>query len=256
MLTQIPHPIIFAHRGASAHAPENTLAAFELALRQGADAIELDAKLSKDGHVVVIHDQTVDRTTGGKGSVNDLTLAELRKLDAGSHFDVAYKGEPIPTLDGVFKAIGQMTYINIELTNYWSPTDQLPDKVAALVRKHRLAKRVLFSSFNYLALIRIRRLIPEAPIGLLAKSGSRGWWARSWPGRILHYQCLHPEHSDVTPRMLNSAHHIGITVFTYTVNQETDMLDLFQMGVDGIFTDDPALAQRTLAELNRSPTRI
>jgi glycerophosphoryl diester phosphodiesterase len=91
MLTELPRPTIFAHRGASAYAPENTLAAFELALRQGADAIELDAKLTRDGHIVVIHDQTVDRTTEGRGRVKDMTLAELRKLDAGSHFDVAFQ---------------------------------------------------------------------------------------------------------------------------------------------------------------------
>ena len=90
----LPRPAIIAHRGASAYAPENTLAAFELALRQEADGVELDAKLTADGHVIVFHDQTVERTTEGQGRVLDLTLAQLRKLDAGSHFDIAFQGEP------------------------------------------------------------------------------------------------------------------------------------------------------------------
>ena len=96
LFNQLTNPAIFAHRGASLCAPENTLAAFNLALHQGADGIELDAKLTSDGHVVVIHDQTIDRTTQGHGKVGELTLNQIRKLDAGSHFDIAFKGEPVP----------------------------------------------------------------------------------------------------------------------------------------------------------------
>jgi glycerophosphoryl diester phosphodiesterase len=247
MLTQLPRPVIFAHRGSSAHAPENTLAAFELALRQNADAIELDAKLSKDNQVVVIHDQTVDRTTEGSGAVNSLTLQELRKLDAGSHFDIAFRGEPIPTLEEVLKAVGQMTFINIELTNYSSPGDQLPDRVAALVRKYKVSRRVLFSSFDPRALIRIRRLIPEAPIGLLAQKGRSGTLARSWLGRLLKYQSMHPDQADASPNMVRSLHQHGKYLFSYTVNLEEDIRRLFELGVDGIFTDDPVRARQVLA---------
>src|SRR5512139_2686581 len=98
LFAHLPRPTIFAHRGASAYAPENTLAAFQMAIQQGADALELDVKLTADGQVVVIHDQTTDRTTGVKGRVSDLTLHELRNLDAGSFFDIAFQGEMIPTL--------------------------------------------------------------------------------------------------------------------------------------------------------------
>src|SRR5574341_500623 len=107
MLSHIPNPAIIAHRGASAYAPENTLAAFELAVRQKADAIELDAQLTVDGHVVVFYDTPLDRTTEGQGRVTDSKLADLRRLDAGSHFDVAYRGEQIPTLDEVFDLAGK-----------------------------------------------------------------------------------------------------------------------------------------------------
>src|SRR5512143_1463332 len=100
-LTSLPQPVVFAHRGASAHAPENTLAAFELALAQDADAIELDVKLTADGQAVVIHDPTLNRTTGSQGSVKNMSLAELKSLDAGSYFSETYRGEKIPTLEEV-----------------------------------------------------------------------------------------------------------------------------------------------------------
>ncbi len=247
MFAQVQFPILFAHRGSSAHAPENTLAAFELAVRQGADAIELDAKLTADGQVVVIHDQTVDRTTDGSGKVSDLTLAELRALDAGSHFDVSFRGEPIPTLEEVFQAVGPVLYINVELTNYASPTDPLPDKVAELVRKYQLEDRVLFSSFNPLALFRIQKLLPDSPAGLLALPGRGGAWARSWLGRLVPHQSLHPEQGDVTPALIRRVHRSGRKIFVWTVNEPEVMRRMFAWEVDGIFTDDPVLARQVKA---------
>jgi glycerophosphoryl diester phosphodiesterase len=251
----LPHPAIIAHRGASAYAPENTLAAFKLALQQGADGIELDAKLSADAHVVVIHDQTVDRTTPFHGKVSDFRLSELRKMDAGSHFDITFKGEPIPTLEEVFKAVGQLTYINVELTNYASPFDLLPEKVAELVRHNKLSHRVVFSSFNPVALVRIRRLIPEAPIGLLAFQGIKGSLARGWPGRFVRYQSLHTEVKDTTNKMVGRLQRRGCWVYVYTVNREDEMWRLFDMGVDGIFTDDPLLAQKILKQYRRKASQ-
>jgi glycerophosphoryl diester phosphodiesterase len=252
----LARPLVFAHRGASAYAPENTLAAFELAIQQGAPAIELDAKLSADGYVVVIHDQTVDRTTKNTGRVAELSLAELRQMDAGSHFDVSFQGEKIPTLADVFASIGQRALINVELTNYASPRDDLPEKVAELVRQHRMISNVLFSSFNPIALARIHRLLPQAPIGLLALSGPAGAWARSGLGRLFfrlfihqsssHYQTLHPDWRDVTLRLVDQTHRHNRKVFPYTLNQEEAMLRLLDLGVDGFFSDDPPLALSVL----------
>lgn len=246
MLNTIPNPVLFAHRGASSYAPENTLAAFDLAHRQGAEAIELDAKLTADGQVVVIHDQTVDRTTQGSGRVKEMSLAELKELEAGSHFDMKFKGEPIPTLDEVFTAFGQQLFINVELTNYASLFDALPDKVAGLVKEHNLSQRVIFSSFNPIALLRIHRLLPETPVGLLALPGKSGAWARSWPGRIVPYQALHPALNDVTPGLVGKCHRLGKRVFVWTVNQVEDMRRLMEMEVDGIFTDDPVNARTVI----------
>ena len=241
-IQELPHPLIFAHRGASAYAPENTLAAFELALKQGAMAIELDVKLSADGEVIVIHDQTVDRTTNSHGRVAELTLDELRQLDAGSHFDICFQGEAIPTLAEVFESIGDKALINIELTNYNSPTDDLPQKVAELTIQYGLARHILYSSFNPIALRRIRKMIPEAPLGLLALPGPGGMLARSWFGRLVPYYSLQPAWRDISPRLVKRVHKRGCKVFSYTVNNAQNMSRLFNMGVDGVFTDDPVLA--------------
>lgn len=248
-----PQPLIFAHRGASSYAPENTLAAFELALQQGAPAIELDAKLCADGHVVVIHDQTVDRTTFSSGRVKDLGLSDLRRMDAGSHFDICFKGEKIPTLEEVLITIGRRALINIELTNYGSPRDNLPYTVAELVSKYDLVSNVLFSSFNPIALVRVHRLLPTAPIGLLALTGAPGAWARSWLGRLIPYQSLHPELGDVNPKLIRNIHKHARKVIAYTVNQEEDMRRLIQMGVDGFFSDDPVLALEMIKSQVQSP---
>ena len=116
MLTSFPKPMLFAHRGASAYAPENTIAAFELALQQFKNqppAIELDAKLSRDGQVFVFHDLTVERTTNGKGKISDFTLQQLQELDAGPYFDQRFLGEKIPTLDSVFEVVGTKAFINV-----------------------------------------------------------------------------------------------------------------------------------------------
>jgi glycerophosphoryl diester phosphodiesterase len=204
---------------------------------------------------MVIHDQTVDRTTPFHGKVSDFRVAELRKMDAGSHFDIAFKGEPIPTLEEVFKAVGQLTYINIELTNYASPFDSLPEKVAELVRHFKLSHRVIFSSFSPIALQRIRRLIPEAPIGLLAFPGVKGWLARGWPGRIIRYHSLHPEVKDTSSALVKRLQRRGCWVYVYTVNHEDEMWRLFEMGVDGIFTDDPLLAQKILKQYRRKASQ-
>ncbi len=248
MLTTLPQPVIFAHRGASAHAPENTLAAFELALAQGADAIELDVKLSADGQVVVIHDATVDRTTGARGKVKDLKLADLRALDAGSFFGARFGGEKIPLLSEVFEAVGKRTLINVELTNYNSPRDHLVESVCMLIKQFNLQKRVLFSSFFASNLSKARSYLPEVPCGLLALNGIAGAWPRSFGFAFGRYAALHPYLSDVTLQQVSRVHRLKGRVHVWTVNAEADMRRLFGWGVDGIFTDDPALALQVRGE--------
>ena len=248
MLETLPRPTIFAHRGASAHAPENTLAAFELALAQGADGIELDAKLSADGHVVVIHDVTVDRTTNRHGRVKDMSLAELRSLDAGGFFAEQYRGEKVPTLEEVFEALGKRMFVNVELTNYNTPGDHLVESVCMLVKKFGLQKQVLFSSFLASNLSKVRGLLPEVPRGLLAFNGLLGAWARSFGFAFGRYQALHPNLKDVTPQQVQRVHRLKRRVHVWTVNTAEDMRRLFNWNVDSIFTDDPPLAVQVRGE--------
>ena len=244
----LPRPTIFAHRGSSRYAPENTLSAFMLAVRQHADAIELDAKLSADGQVVVLHDVTVDRTTDGSGRIDAMTLEEAKRLDAGSYFDVSFQGEKIPTLAEVFETVGQQIFINVELTNYSAPTSNLPDKVVSLVKRYGLETSVLFSSFNPFALLRARRLLPEVPLGLLTLAGSRGALLRSSLGRVIPHQALHPALDDTTESLIRLTQRSGRRIHIYTVYQKEQMQRLFNAGVDGIFTDDPLLALQVKAE--------
>jgi glycerophosphoryl diester phosphodiesterase len=248
MLASLPQPIIFAHRGASAHAPENTLAAFELSLAQQADAIELDVKLCADGQVVVIHDPTVDRTTGSRGRVKDLSLAQLRSLDAGSFFSETYQGEKIPTLEEVFESVGKRIFINVELTNYNTPRDELVETVCMLVRKFGLQQQVMFSSFLASNLSKARAYLPDVPRGLLALNGLLGAWARSFGFAFGRYQALHPYLKDVTPEQVQRVHRLKKRVHVWTVNAAEDMRRLFHWGVDAIFTDDPQLAVQVRGE--------
>ena len=248
MLESLPRPIIFAHRGASAHAHENTLAAFELAMAQNADAIELDVKLSADGQVVVIHDATVDRTTGGHGRVKDISLAELRSLGAGSFFSEKFRDEKVPTLEEVFEAIGKRTFINVELTNYNTPRDHLVETVCILVKKFGLQKRVLFSSFFSSNLSKARAYLPEVPSGLLSLRGFLGAWARSFGFAFGRYQALHPDLKDTSPQQIQRVHRLKRRVHVWTVNAADDMRRLFGWNVDAIFTDDPQLAVRVRDE--------
>ena len=245
-LTLLHQPVVFAHRGSCAHAPENTLASFNLALQQQADAVELDAKLSADGTVMVIHDQTVDRTTNGSGKVNQLSLAALKELDAGAFFGESFRGEKIPTLVEVFESVGGKIFINVELTNYASAGDGLVDQVCALVQKHGLQDGVMFSSFNPFNLMRARRLLPGVPCGMLTFEGASGALLRGLPGRWAAPQALHPYLSDVTPRLVAAEHARRRRVHTWTVNAEADLRRMLDCKVDGIFTDDPPLARKLL----------
>jgi glycerophosphoryl diester phosphodiesterase len=249
LLFQISQPVVFAHRGASAAAPENTLAAFKRGVEMGAPAIELDVKLSADGHVVVIHDQRVDRTTNGRGDVGKLSLEEMQALDAGSHFSPQFAGEKIPTLAEVFEEVGTKIFINVELTNYASPGDGLSERVAELVRRHAMQERVMFSSFHPLNLIRMRRLLPSVPSGLLAQQGTHGRWARGFIGRLVTPGNIHPYFDDVDQAFVQSqktTNHPARRIHVWTVNDPQDMRRLFDLGVDGIFTDYPDLALNIL----------
>ena len=163
-----------AHRGASGHAPENTIAAYDLAVKMKADYFEVDVQRSKDGHLVIMHDTTVDRTTDGSGSVKDLTLAQLKQLDAGSWFSSAFAGEKIPTLEEVLDRYrGKGIKILIELKNP-SLYPGIEQQVVEALTKRNLDKRkdkVIVQSFDLESVQRFHQLLPTVPIGVLASYG-------------------------------------------------------------------------------------
>ncbi len=246
MLEQLPRPVIFAHRGASVHAPENTIAAFDLALEHHADAVELDVQLTADGHLVVIHDRSVRRTTGGDGNVSSMRLEEIKVLDAGSSFHPRFRGEPVPTLEEVFERYGGKTYLNVELKNETSPWNALPDRVVQIVDRFNVGDEVLISSFNPLAILRVRRLNPDIPIAALAYRSWKGEPVRRMAGNPFRTQALHVDRRDVNEELVARTHKNNQRLHVYTVNDVIEIQKFTAMGVDGIFTDDPQLASQTL----------
>jgi glycerophosphoryl diester phosphodiesterase len=242
MWFDLPHPTVIGHRGDSAHAPENTLSAFEAALQAGADAIEFDVKLTTDRQVVVIHDQVLERTTDGTGRVTQKSLAELRRLDAGAHFDARFRGERIPTLDEVFGNFGQKLFMNIELTNYYTPFDGLIPAVVDLVRRHRMEERLIFSSFFPWNLSLVRRSLPGVPCGLLTFRGRAGAWGRNYGWRRKPFAALHPFYTDTDAALVDRVHGAGKRFNVWTVNAGDDLRRMIGLGVDGLITDDPGLA--------------
>jgi glycerophosphoryl diester phosphodiesterase len=246
MIENFPRPILFAHRGDVFHAPENTLPAFQQALQKGADGVELDAKLTADGHVIVIHDSTVDRTTDGKGRVASLTLESIRKLDAGKWFNEKFAGTKVPLLEEVFEVVGKDKMINIELKDFAASGDGLMIKVCELIKRHNNQSQILFSSFFPSNLKIAAQTLPEVPRGLLAMPGLLGLWARSFGFMFGDYQALHPHISSTSKEQMQRAHRLNRRVHVWTVNKPEDIAQLKEWGVDGIITDDPQTAVRVL----------
>jgi glycerophosphoryl diester phosphodiesterase len=245
MWNDLPAPIVIGHRGDKLYAPENTLSSFKQAAEKGADAVEFDVKLTADGKVIILHDQTVDGTTNGSGNVAKLSLEEIRRFDAGIQFHGKFPDEKIPTLDEVFDAFGRKLYMNIELTNYKTPFDGLVTKVVELVKKHGMEDRILFSSFFPPNLSIAGRLLPETPRALLTIPGLLGFWGRSfgWRG---DFDALNPHFTDVNSGLVDRVQAVGKRVNAWTVTAEADIKRMIGLGMDGIITGDPALTLRLL----------
>lgn len=236
--------LIFGHRGASADAPMNTLPAFEMAAARGADGIELDVWRSKDGEIVIIHDASVDATTNGTGLVQQMTLAQLRELDAGSHFSPQFAGTRIPTLDEVFEAVGHRLLINVELKSETVGTDGLEALVAEKIRRHNLVRRVIISSFSPFALRRFRRLMPEVPVGFLYAEDVPRFLRLFMIG--LPHEARHPHHTMIDAAYMDWARRSGYRVNTWTVNDPRRAAELRDLGVNALITDQPGKLREAL----------
>ena len=226
-------PLVIAHRGASGTRPENTLAAFRHAVALGADMIELDVQLTRDGEVVVIHDTLLDRTTDGRGPVADRTLAELRRLDAGAWFDPAWTGERVPTLAEVLTEIALP--VNVELKP--AGDDGLEARTLAVVGAAGAMGRVVFSSFEEVALVRLREKSGDATIAVLWESEMVSL-AQERMERVAA-TALHLRKDAATPSTVASLRSLGIVVRVWTVNDQAEMDRLAAAGIGGLFTDFP-----------------
>jgi glycerophosphoryl diester phosphodiesterase len=223
-------PLVIAHRGASGQRPENTLPAYELAVEQGADMIEIDVHRTRDGALVVTHDEELEGL-GGKGEICDATLDEVRGLDAGG-------GERVPTLDEVLDRFGRRIPFNVEIKRGTrAEYAGLEAAVLGAVERRGLLERTLFSSFYDPVLQRLRGLSPRARIGLLiSRRFPSGALERA---RALGAEALHPERPLVKAKLVDEAHAAGLAVHVFTVDDPAEMARLLGIGVDGIFTNHP-----------------
>jgi glycerophosphoryl diester phosphodiesterase len=230
---------VIAHRGACALAPENTLAAFRLAADAGADGVELDVRATADGHLVVLHDADVSRTTDGAGPVDALTLAQLRRLDAGRWFGPAFAGERVPLLEDVLRWARGRLLVDVEVK-----AAGVEDALVEVIRRTGTADQVLVSAFDPQVLLRTRAHAPGLALGLLQVV------ANPEAAAGLEVPVLLPAVAALTGGLLSQARARGLRVVPWTARTEADLRRAAELGVDGIIVDDPAWARRVLTSLS------
>ncbi|MEK5523458.1 glycerophosphodiester phosphodiesterase [Heyndrickxia sp. FSL W8-0423] len=243
---------IFAHRGSAGTHPENTMESFIAAEKSGAEGLELDVHLSKDGEIVVIHDETVDRTTNGKGFVHQLTVAELKELNASYKFKTFQsfiRSPKIPTLKEVFEWMrGNNLLCNIEMKNGKIMYPLLEEKVIQLIRDYRYEDRIIISSFNHYSLVRCFQLAPELETAPLYSDGLYMPWIYA---KAIHAKGLHPNFKAAPDMIIQEAMSNGIAVRPYTVNKESDMERLIAIQCSAIITDYPEKAFKIRKKLSK-----
>jgi glycerophosphoryl diester phosphodiesterase len=227
---------VVAHRGYSGLYPENTMLAFRKAAEADTDEIELDVQLTKDGTVVVIHDESVDRVTGGKGLVRDYTFEELRRLDASALYGGAFGVNPVPSLDEYFSWVRNTGITtNIELKNGVFYYEGLEEKTIGLIRKHKLEGKVIFSSFNPLSLMTCKKLLPEVPCGFLSSGiGNAGYFVR-----FNGLEFYHPVIDSLNDEVIAGCGARGVELNVWTVNDMAGLLKLQKWGCRGVITNFP-----------------
>ena len=238
-------PLVVAHRGGSAAAPENTLTAFRTAIAHGATAAECDVHLSADGAVVVIHDPTLERTTNGVGAVAAKTLTELRALDAGAWMSPAFAGERIPELRELLALAAGRLILLVEL----KAGDGLEERVTALLAAKRRAD-VIVTSFDPERLARASTLLPTIPTMLLGRRRGHGSLVLVETAVELEAAAIGVDQEGIDGPLVEAAHRAGLGVFAWTVNDPDTAHRRAALGVDGLITDEPA---RIAAALDRRP---
>lgn len=232
-------PWVIAHRGASGHAPENTIAAFRRAVELGAGFIETDLHLTRDAKFVAIHDATLERTTSGRGAVHNATLAELRQLDAGQWYDREFGGERIPTLEEVLdfsRDNDVVFYLEVKYDVAWG----MHHTLVAAIRKAENAARTIVISFDPSTIAAVRRVDPSIMVGLLADDtdqAARPDLVKTAQKAGARQLCI--QASILTSELVDQAHGADLQVATWTINDSQGMRAAVHAGVDGIMTDLP-----------------
>ena len=225
--------MVIAHRGASSYAPENTFAAFDLAIQMGVNHIELDVHATRDGHIVVIHDEAVDRTTNGAGPVTSHSLAALKALDAGSWFGRKFSGERIPTFSEVLERYKGRVHIHTEIKGHAA---DLSRRAADLVRTHGMAARVTITSFQKARLEETHAYAPELPTGWLVAEVGDAVIAQA---RAIGLTQICPRANTVTPELVQRLHAEGLLVRAWGVATEDLMRQVVKAGADGMTVNFP-----------------
>jgi len=236
-------PSIWAHRGASDRAPENTLPAFEQAAERGAAGIELDVQRTADGHLVVCHDETVDRTSDGRAAIADLTLAELRRLDF-SFGKAGFEGTRIPLLAEVLELMRPTNLlVNVELKDSEEPYPGMAQQALDLAAELGMADRVLWSSFNHHTLREVRQADAAARTGVLMVEPLVDVWHYA---QRLGATEIHPYFRSLRlmPDAVERCHEAGVRVNVWTVNSVDDLADMTARGVDAVISNVPDLGRR------------
>lgn len=237
-------PLIIAHRGASKVAPENTMPAFKKALDMQADGIELDVQLTRDGHLVVIHDFDIKRTSNGQGPVGSFTLNELRSFDFGSWFSSDYEGVEIPTLEEVLDLLqSRNILLNIEIKNGPVFYDNIEKLVADMVLKYNMQDRTIVSSFNHYSLVTLKEYFPAISTGILYVAGLYKPWEYA---AMVGADAIHPSFYNIVPEIMRGCLENGIKVNPYTVDEPEMIRKIASAGVSGIITNVPDIALITL----------
>jgi glycerophosphoryl diester phosphodiesterase len=238
---------IHAHRGVWTEAPENTLASTRAAIAAGADYVETDIQLSKDGVPVVVHDSDFSRLAGVAKKVWELTYDEIRAIPLGRNSAPEFHNEIAPTLDALLAETNGRIKVNIELKYYGDHQPGLAQKVVEAVRSHGMLDQVIIQSLEYEPLLEVHRLAPDVPVGYLLSFNARE------PSR-LKVNFLSVEQHRLDYRFVRKAHQRGQQVYAWTVDTVEDMRHQFDLGVDGIITNQPALARKTFDEYRARPS--
>ncbi|SDY61327.1 glycerophosphoryl diester phosphodiesterase [Proteiniborus ethanoligenes] len=230
--------LIIAHRGASAYAPENTIASFLKAIEMNSDGIELDVHMTKDKALVVCHDETVNRTTNGDGFIKDHTLQEIKELDAGSWFGEQFRGEKIPVLEEVMDLIKDKDMLlNIELKNAPILYEGIEKRVIDIIKSYNMEERVIISSFNHFSLIEVKKYNPKIKTGVLYMAGLVEPWVYA---KRLKADALHPLfYNLMIPEIVKGCQENGIMLNPFTVDDDKFIAAMIKLNVNGIITNYP-----------------